>query len=378
MKWPKINKKIGQNRYIFASALASSAVLLYTQVCSASPGVESAGNSTLKKQLVVVKKQQELTSQEKASTTDNSDDSIDTINTTKVLAETAADKAETIKLSQWQAMSASKQNANLLWPQKISQQPTTQSSELQRLQQQYLLPEPPITQVPTLGGAAAPGSSAASPTAFGASWGQAYTGIGFQARTRYTEEADGSISIGMGFGDTRKTVGAEVTVSVLSLFGDDSFERGSINFKVHRLLPEDFAVAVGVENAIIWGDSDAGSSVYGVVSKIFRIKQSPKEPFSQVTLSLGLGGGRFRSENDIENNRDSVNVFGSVGVRVAEPVSLIADWTGQDLTLGASIVPFPNVPLVITPAITDITGNAGDGTRFILGIGYSYSFTQGR
>ncbi len=368
MKWQKTNKKMRQRGYIFAGAIAGSAVL-YGAVCTASPVLDSTGNSAIKKQFAAV---EQPASQKEAIAIDG----MDGMNATEVLAEKAPDKAETPNLSQWQAI-APEQSANLLLPQRVSQQTTAQSPELQRLQQQYLLREPPTLEVPTLGGAAAPGSSSGSPTAFGASWGQAYAGVGFQARTRYTDDADGSISVGMGFGDARKTVGAEVTVAVLSLLGDDSFERGGISFKVHRILPEDFAVAVGIENAIVWGGSDAGSSVYGVVSKIFRIKPDVKEPFSQVTASLGLGGGRFRSEEDIEDEEGSVNVFGSVGVRVAEPVSLIADWTGQDLTLGASIVPFREVPIVITPAIADVTGNAGDGTRFILGIGYSYSFPTG-
>ncbi|HIK29379.1 MAG: hypothetical protein N3E45_15650 [Oscillatoriaceae bacterium SKW80] len=117
------------------------------------------------------------------------------------------------------------------------------------MQQQYLLQQPPTIEIPTLGSAAR-GASFASPTAFGASWGQVYTGIGLQARTRYTDEADDTISIGMGFGEPRKTVGAEITVAVLSLLGDDSLEQGGIRFKVYRILPEDFAVAVGIENAI--------------------------------------------------------------------------------------------------------------------------------
>ena len=269
--------------------------------------------------------------------------------------------------------------AGLLLPQPIAQQPTPPpvSPELQKLQQQYLLTEPATLEVPTLGAAAAPGSSSGSPTAFGASWGKTFAGIGFQGRTRYTDDADGSISVGMGFGDAQKSVGVEVTLAVLSLFGDDAFERGGFSFKVHRQLPENFAVALGIENAIVWGGTDAGSSIYGVVSKIFPLKEKASEPFSQITASLGLGGGRFRSENDINNDEGSVNIFGSIGVRVAEPVSIIADWTGQDLTLGASIAPFKDIPLVITPAIADITGNAGDGARFILGIGYNYSFPTG-
>ncbi|MBW4495546.1 MAG: S-layer homology domain-containing protein [Oscillatoria princeps RMCB-10] len=248
----------------------------------------------------------------------------------------------------------------------------TETAEV--LRQRFRLREPATLQAPTVSAVATPGSSSGSPTAFGASWGRGFLGAGFQERTRYTDDADGSISLGIGLGDAQKVVGVEVTAGVYSLFGDDSFERGGISFKAHRVLPQNFAVAVGVENAIIWGDTDAGSSVYGVVSKIFPLRENPREPFSQLTASVGIGGGRFRSEDDINNDEDSIGVFGSVGLRVAEPVSLIADWTGQDLTIGASIVPFRNVPLVITPAIADITDNAGDGARFILGVGYNFTF----
>ena len=104
------------------------------------------------------------------------------------------------------------------------------------------------------------------------------------------------------------------------------------------------------------------------------MQEDVEKPFSQLFVSAGVGSGQFRSELDINNNRDTVGVFGSVAVRMAEPISAIAEWSGQDLTLGLSLAPFRNIPLVITPAVTDLTGNAGDGSRFILGIGSSISF----
>lgn len=260
-------------------------------------------------------------------------------------------------------------------------QPGKPAAGAEDLRQQLLLPLPPVRQAPPLETVPAPGSSALSPTAFGASFGQAFVGAAFQARTRFTNSSDGTIAAGFGLGDARKAAGLQVSVTVLNLFnnregGDDSaFNRGSISFKLHRLISNDLAVAVGVENALVWGYTDAGTSGYGVASKIFRLKQNPAEPFSSVTLSLGLGGGRFRSEDDFQNGADSINVFGSAAVRVTESVSAIADWAGQDLTLGVSIVPFREIPLVITPAFTDITGSAGDGARFFLGVGYNYSFS---
>lgn len=267
---------------------------------------------------------------------------------------------------------------------------TPGNPETEDLRQQWQLPLPPTTFVPIEPPAAtirrggttrvAPGSSSISPTAFGPGFGQFFWGAGFQHRTRFTDSADGTISTGFGLGNPRRNVGLQTTVTVLDLvenrsYDDGFMKRGSISFKLHRLLPNDFAVAVGVENAIVWGFTDAGTSTYGVVTKRFQLRESTEEPFSRVTVSLGLGNGRFRFEDDFNNDVDTVNVFGSVGVRVHPQVSAIADWSGQDLTLAASIVPFRNIPLVLTPAIADITGSAGDGARFRLGVGYSHFFS---
>jgi hypothetical protein len=97
---------------------------------------------------------------------------------------------------------------------------------------------------------------------------------------------------------------------------------------------------------------------------------------SQLFLSVGVGGGQYRSEDQIDDGVDTVGVFGSAALRLYEPVNAVVEWTGQDLTVGLSIAPFRNVPIVISPALTDITGSAGDGTRFILGIGYGFSFDR--
>ncbi len=254
-------------------------------------------------------------------------------------------------------------------------------AEIEALREQLRIPSLPVVLMPsTLGAAASPGSSSGSPTAFGADFGSVFTGASFQERARFTSSSDGAVSAGFGLGNATKAVGLEIAVSVLDLTsrgGDDrAFDRGSVSFKLHRRLPNNFAVAVGYENALVWGFTDAGSSFYGVGSKIFQFQDSPRQPFSSLTVSLGLGNGRFRTEDDFNADKKTVNVFGSAGLRVLEPVSVIADWTGQDLTLGASIAPFRNIPIVITPAIADITGSAGDGSRFILGVGYSYSFSD--
>ena len=252
---------------------------------------------------------------------------------------------------------------------------TNVSPELQRLRQDFLIEEPKTLSVKLAEFVVAPSASISTPIGFGANFGQIFGGFGFQSRTRFTNQADGGLALGVGLGEPQKIVGLDVTMAILSLFGDNA-GRGSFSFKIHRSLPEGFAVALGFENAIRWGETDAGSSIYGVVSKFFQFTETTKEPFSQLTLSLGVGGGRFRSEGAIEDGVNSLGVFASAGLRIVEPVSAIVEWSGQDLNAGISLIPFPKVPLTINLAGADLTGNAGDGARFVMSIGYNYFFPR--
>jgi|GEM_PF-6764499 len=217
-----------------------------------------------------------------------------------------------------------------------------------------------------------PGISSNIPTAYGGSWGHVAVGFGFQERTRFSDESDGLGGVLVSFGDRQKAVGLDVGIIIRDT---SEFDAGSFDFKVHRALPDDFSVAVGVENSLQWGDdSDADTSVYGVASKMVRLTPNSRDAFSRLYLTLGLGSGRFRTEDQIDDDTGSVGVFGGVAIKAAEPVHLFTEWTGQELNIGASIAPFRDFPLVITPAAADITGTAGDGVRFTLGFGYSFSF----
>ncbi len=211
-----------------------------------------------------------------------------------------------------------------------------------------------------------------NPSGYGASWGSAGIGIGLQERARFVDEADGVFGFGFGLGNPRKNLGVQIGVTLVDL--DNIFRDGTVSVKLHRLLTNDLGLAVGVQGLTTFGDTDGGSSGYGSITKKFTLKPDASHPFSELYTTVGIGGGQFRSESDINNEVESIGVFGSVAVRVVEPVNAIFEWSGQDLTIGVSIVPFHNIPLVIIPAISDITGSAGDGARFIFGAGYGFSF----
>jgi hypothetical protein len=219
-----------------------------------------------------------------------------------------------------------------------------------------------------------PGITIAIPSGFGSDQNTMFTSVTYQARTRFSDVDDGSFGIGFGFGNSRRNLGVELTYTAASFGSSRDFGAGGFNLKLHRQFAGDWSVALGYDGLInVGGDNDFEDSIYGAVTKIIRTREDVNTSFSRMAVSVGVGSGQFRSENDVEEDNDTVNVFGGLAVRVARPVSFIAEWTGQDLGLGLSITPFKKSSFVITPALRDVTG-AGDGARFVLGAGFSFKF----
>jgi hypothetical protein len=232
-----------------------------------------------------------------------------------------------------------------------------------------------------------PGFSIANPTGFGADNNLGFAALSFQSRTRFTRTADGELGIGIGLGDAVNSIGAELSYSMYSFGTSTGFGSGAFNIKLHKRVSEDTAVAIGwnrlfdvnIRNGRGVDFDYPKNSYYAAATKILRVKDDINEPFSRVAVTGGIGGGQFLSESTLQDaagrgvDPSGLGVFGSVGVRVARPVSAILEWTGQDLAAGLSISPFDSFPLVITPAVRDITG-AGDGARFIMGAGVAINF----
>ncbi|MGB3761132.1 MAG: hypothetical protein WBA07_32960 [Rivularia sp. (in: cyanobacteria)] len=219
-----------------------------------------------------------------------------------------------------------------------------------------------------------PGFSIYVPTGFGGDRNTGFVSASYQERGRFSNDDDVGLGFGVGLGDSRKAVGVELSYTLASFGRNRDFGSGGFNVKVHRQLPGDVGVAVGWNGFLNVGDeNNFEQSLYGVATKIIRTQEKLDSPFSRVAVTLGIGGGQFRTEEAVFDGDDEINVFGSVAVRAVKSASIIAEWTGQDLGVGVSVAPFPNIPLVITPALRDITG-AGDGTRFVVGTGFSFKF----
>ncbi|MEM6403471.1 MAG: hypothetical protein AAF757_25115 [Cyanobacteria bacterium P01_D01_bin.116] len=230
-----------------------------------------------------------------------------------------------------------------------------------------------------------PSMSVYIPVGYGADDNTAFVTGDFQSRQRFNNSNDAQTVVGVGLGDSKKSVGVVLSYTLASVSGNfnSDFGIGGFNVKVHRQFKDDWAAAVGMNGVINVGRysntlvNDFENSLYGVVTKVIRTKDDINKPFSRIAITAGVGNGQFRTENSINNDKDNFNVFGNVVVRVHPQASLIAEWTGQDLAVGASIAPFKNIPLVITPAVRDIAGPGGgasDRARFVLGAGFGFKF----
>ncbi|MEO1669835.1 MAG: hypothetical protein AAFR77_03465 [Cyanobacteria bacterium J06631_2] len=220
-----------------------------------------------------------------------------------------------------------------------------------------------------------PSLTISNPFGFGADRGF-YSGLSYQVDTRGglddVNDGDATWGFGVGLGNAQKYVGAELSYSLAS-FGQNGrdFGSGGFNLKLHRKIADGWGVAAGWNSFLSIGDdNDLDDSLYLATTKIFRTRENVNSAFSRVGATIGVGNGQFRTESDINNDNESVNVFGSLALRVVRPVSFVTEWSGQDLGMGVSVSPFRTVPLTVNLSARDIVG-AGDGTRFVVGVGSS-------
>ncbi|MDB9346120.1 hypothetical protein PN456_22615 [Nodularia spumigena CS-586/05] len=229
-----------------------------------------------------------------------------------------------------------------------------------------------------------PGSSAGNPSAYGASSGQVYIGLGVVVPLDEDSEGfvDGSYSAGFGLGDPIKSVGLEVNANFSSAGGDylkggefDVGTSGYMGFKLHKYFPDGTAVALGWLNPVKWGESSNNQdTIYGVVTKAFPLQPNNPNHKLPLTISVGVGTGGFRSLGARAANENNANIFASLGLRVIPQASLVSSWTGNRLNIGSSITPFKNIPLIINAIVTDVTRNFDTGLGFSFSAGYSFRF----
>jgi hypothetical protein len=235
----------------------------------------------------------------------------------------------------------------------------------------YLLPMPTEQMMGAAMGRTQPGVAASSPIGFGPRAGDIFAGFGYQAKATNGEQ-DGALSVGGGFLDPDKIVGIEAVLTSLSTLRSGFGSRMVGGAKVHKNV-SGWGLGLGVEGIFLNGDEfDTKPSVYLAGTRALKVRDA--DTFNSATINLGLGNGRFQSAQDFAADKSGIGFFVSSSIRVNQWSSAIVDYTGAQVNLALSFAPLKNLPLVITPSMNDITGEAGDKARLSLGAGMSWKY----
>jgi S-layer homology domain len=253
-----------------------------------------------------------------------------------------------------------------------------------KISEQDLLNRTSIGTIPEVTAAAvrkpvnAPATGVTAPSAFGANWGDLFVGAGYQSNLPavIAPPGDGNSTVygaGIGLGNARDFVGLEASYTAA---GTTVADRGGVNFKLHKLLGENVAIAAGWENAIRNGytaANDPRDTYYGVVTGILPIGET-----SNFTASVGAGNGRFRTFDDLTADNNTTNIFGGLGFRFSENVAIAADYNGRNFSVGLPLTVKlgDSIGLQVTPALLDVAGdqNTGPKSRFAIGGGIGVHF----
>lgn len=234
----------------------------------------------------------------------------------------------------------------------------------------YLLPVPTSMAGAEMG-RAQPGVAASSPVGFGPSAGDIFAGFGYQVKAANGQQ-DGALSVGGGFLNPNEMVGIEAVLTSLSTIRGGFGSRVVGAVKAHKVI-NGWGVGLGLEGIYLNGnDFDTKPSVYVAGTRVLRVRDA--ETFNSATINLGIGNGRFQSASDFAAGETGMGFFLSSSIRVNQWSSAIIDYTGAQTNLALSFTPFKTLPLVLTPSMNDITGEAGDKARLALGAGMSWKY----
>ncbi len=221
-----------------------------------------------------------------------------------------------------------------------------------------------------------PGFTFGAPSGLVPGCGVVFAGVSGSTSSR--TDTDGAMSAGMGWGDPTHSVGGAVSLGLGSIDPRDggAFNRGSLNASLgHTFTEHGFGASIGVTNVDLWHKSRedrVDESLYAALTKLLPNDIAP------VIITAGLGNNGYTDVGrnlTADKRKDKVDVFASGAVYVMPQVALVLDYTSGITTLGTSIVPFPDYPILIGLGAQDLTTElAGDQVRFVGTLGAGYAF----
>jgi hypothetical protein len=195
------------------------------------------------------------------------------------------------------------------------------------------------------------------PTGFGLPHGSAFLGgAGTDRGSRGPGgDVDASAAMGVGFGDAKRLVGADVTVGIISTNPTDGgfAADGNLNVRLFRQLPGLVdsgvsGIAVGVSNLAPWGEAQKVDRNEFISASTLINAQHWGGANVPLMFTAGYGTAVKNASRDPAG-------FGGVGVGLSPMFSASVSWAGDELMAGIGIQPVPGSNAQLTLGMGDIT-----------------------
>lgn len=195
--------------------------------------------------------------------------------------------------------------------------------------------------------------------------GNAFASVSGTNRREGQQGVDGSLAFGLGLGDARKTIGAEIFATITSVHPADFGDSGSLGLKLSRVLPDDLgkgSVGITVENLASWGDvvgEEVKVSLAWTTSGHFTLGSVDSIP---VVLNVGIASST--------DHHDSWTPFGAIGIGLFDNYTVSVAHNGDYAIIGASTYLDWNENVSLHGSVMDVF-DLRDERRVTLTISYA-------
>jgi hypothetical protein len=211
--------------------------------------------------------------------------------------------------------------------------------------------------------------------------GQINCGLAFQHSSRLNpyrnwENPDVNLATYVGLGNPYKWLGLGISFNLLGLTNSqgakNNFGASSIDFQISRAITKKIHIGAGGYNLIQVNttDNDKLRTYYLQLSGVITLKYSNSKSFSNLYWNLGVGNGRYQdSELFLSLKNESVNLYGSAALQILPRSNLIVEWTGSELAIATSIIPFKKLDFHFMTGFSDLNFKK---KRWIVIMSYSF------
>jgi hypothetical protein len=217
------------------------------------------------------------------------------------------------------------------------------------------------------------------PSAYAAEWGDYYVSSSIYSYEDNNRNGslttDGLVSVGIGFGDSRRFLALEVDLNQESLANTNN--GGSLDVRLGRQLirSDTFALQLGAGwlGVASYGNwPKPGGSPYGVLTAAWPLRPNDPKFRQTMQVNLGGGGGRFQRLDAVDLN--SSGLIASVGVELTPNLGISTGWAGRGLNASISYVPLRATPLYLSLSGANITNVDSTGRSVALSVTWGGSF----